>query len=111
MGVLKKLVFKAESGRAVIEFHDDSTFVQYPYNDVDEAFDTMSVMAQSLAADMEGKGIQFDPDYEIVCEGTCEGMMEKFSEPQLRAIMKVLYMKDLPSDLDVLVQELQMRMR
>jgi hypothetical protein len=38
-------------------------------------------------------------------------MMAKFSEPQLRAIMRVLYEHDLPSDLDVLAQEIQLRMR
>ena len=68
-------------------------------------------MNEQISGNMEGKGIVFDPGYEIVCEGACEGMMAKFSEPQMRAIFKVLYEKDLPSDLDVLAQELQMRMR
>ena len=111
MGVMNKLVFKGDDGKTYIELHDDSTYVQYAFNDVEEVFDTLSVMAKCMAADMEGKGIVFDPGYEIVCEGACEGMMAKFSEPQMRAIFKVLYEKDLPSDLDVLAQELQMRMR
>lgn len=111
MGAMTKLVFRGDAGQAIIEFHDENTFVQYPFNDPEETFDTLSIMAQSLAADMEGKGIEFDPGYEIVCEGTCAGMMAKFNEAQLRAIMRVLYEHDLPSDLDVLAQEIQMRMR
>ena len=111
MGVMKKLLFKGSDGKAFIELHDDDTYVQYAFNDVEEVFDTLSVMAKAMAADMEGKGIVFNPDYDIVCEGACAGMMDKFSEPQMRAIFKVLYEKDLPSDLDVLAQELQMRMR
>ena len=111
MGVLSKLVFAGEDGVVRIELHDDQTYVLYPFNDAEEVFDTLSVMAKSMAADMAGKGIDFAADYEIACEGACEGMMAKFSEPQLRAIMKVLYEGDLPSDLDVLALELQMRMR
>jgi hypothetical protein len=110
MGAMNKLVFKGEDGKTYIEMHDDRTYVQYAFNDRDEVFDTLSVMSKAMAADMEANGIEFGPDYEIVCEGACEGMMNKFSEPQLRAIMKVLYECDLPSDLDVLAQELQMRM-
>lgn len=110
MGAMKKLVFKGEDGKAYIEMHDDAKFVQYAFNDPEEVFDTLSVMSKAMAADMEANGIEFAEDYEIVCEGICEGMMKKFSEPQLRAIMKVLYECDLPSDLDVLAQELQIRM-
>ena len=110
MGVMNKLLFRGEDGKIYIELHDDQTFVQYAFNDADEVFDTLSVMSKALSADMEGKGIEFAQDYDIVCEGTCEGMMNKFSDPQLRAIMSVLYERDLPSDLDVLAQELQIRM-
>lgn len=110
MGAMKKLVFKGEGGKAYIEMHDDKAFVQYAFNDPEEVFDTLSVMSKAMAADMEANGIEYSDGYEIVCEGICDGMMKKFSEPQLRAIMKVLYECDLPSDLDVLAQELQIRM-
>ena len=81
MGALKKLVFGGEDGVVYLEFHDENTFVKYTLNDEEEAFDTMSIMAQCLAADMEAKGISYDTDYEIVCQDACEGMMAKFSEP------------------------------
>ena len=112
MGVLSKLVFAGtEEGGVAIELHDENGFVIYVFNDAEETFDTLSVMAKCMADDMKGKGIEFDPDYQIVCEGPFENMMAKFSEPQLRAIFKVLYLHDLPSDLDVLAQEIQMRIR
>ena len=110
MGVMNKLVFKGEDGKAYIEMHDDKTYVQYAFNDPEEVFDTLSVMSKAMAADMEANGIEFSSDYEVVCEGICEGMMNKFSDAQLRAIMRVLYECDLPSDLDVLAGELQIRM-
>ena len=110
MGVMNKLLFKGGDGKIYIEMHDDKTYVQYAFNDADEVFDTLSVMSKAMAADMEANGIEFSSDYDIVCEGCCEGMMNKFSDPQLRAIMRVLYECDLPSDLDVLAGELQIRM-
>lgn len=110
MGKMNKLVFRGENGKAYIELHDDNTFVQYVINDPDEAFSTLRIVADCLEADLEAKGITFDEDYYIVCEGTCADMMEKFKESQLRAIIRVLYSHDLPSDLDVLAQELQLRM-
>ncbi len=112
MAKMNKLVFKGgASDPVLIELHDDSTYVQYVFNDVEEVFGTLRIMADCMAADMDGKGISFDPDYEIVCEDACANLLEKFSERQLRAIIGVLYEKDLPSDLDVLAQELQMRMQ
>ncbi|MBQ9067627.1 MAG: hypothetical protein IJ131_01000 [Eggerthellaceae bacterium] len=111
MGTMNKLVFSGDKEKIDIELHDESSFVQYAINGVDEAFGTLDIMAHCLAADMEGKGIAYAPDYEIVCEGVCADLLDKFKESQLRAIVKVLYDGFLPSDLDVLAQELQMRMR
>lgn len=112
MGAMSKLAFRESAeGGAVIELHGDGAFVSYAFNDPDETFDTFQVIAQCLEDDLKAKGIEFDPGYEIECSGAFGNMMEKFSEPQLRAIVKVLYEHDLPSDLDVLAQEVQMRIR
>ncbi len=111
MATMNKLLFKGDKEKILIELHDGQSFVQYAINDPEEAFGTLDIMAHCLAADMEAKGISFDPDYVIECEGACEDLMEKFKEAQLRAIVKVLHDGFLPSDLDVLAQELQMRMR
>ena len=110
MGTMNKLLFKAEDGKAYIELYDSNTRVQYVINDPSEAFSTLRIVADCMEADLDANGITFDENYEIVCEGTCEDMMEKFKESQLRAIISVLYSHDLPSDLDVLAQELQLRM-
>ncbi|WP_350454876.1 hypothetical protein [Slackia heliotrinireducens] len=112
MGALQKIVF-ADSleGGIVIELCDNTDGVYYVFNDPEETFNTLQIVAQCLEGDLEAKGIQFADGYDIVCQGACENMMAKFSEPQLRAIMRVLYEHDLPSDLDVLAQEIQLRMR
>lgn len=111
MSTFNKLLFKGGGdGAVLIQLHDDTTFVQYAINDAEEAFSTLDLMAKCLNADMQAKGVTFSEDYVIECEDACAGMMNKFSEPQMRAIIKVLYEGDIPSDLDVLAQELQMRM-
>lgn len=112
MALLQKIVFTgSDEGGVSIEFHDGVTYKSYAFNDPDETFNTLQITAQCMEDDLKGKGIEYDDGYEIECTDVCANMMEKFSEPQLRAIMKVLYEHDLPSDLDVLAQEIQMRIR
>ena len=48
MGALSKLVFRGDAGQAIIELHDENTFVQYPFHDPDATFDTLSIMEQHL---------------------------------------------------------------
>ena len=84
--------------------------VTYTINPSDDVQDVVYLLPQCLSADLEANNMEIGSEVcSISCGEGCEGM-EKISPAQTHAIFRVLAMADNPSDLDVMVQAIQVCM-
>ena len=108
MNAVDKIVFsKGDEGDFIMRLYSGEDFVRYSIVDPQDVKDVIYLMPKCLKADLEAKNMEFGSEpCEVVCEAGCEGM-SKLTPAQTFAIMRVLYWGDNPSDLDVLVQAIQ----
>ena len=108
MKAVDKIVFsKGEEGDFIMRLFGGEDFVRYSIVDAQDVKDIIYMMPQCLKADLEGKNLEFDGRVcDVECDNGCTAM-QKLSPAQTTAILRVLYEGDNPSDLDAMVQAIQ----
>lgn len=118
MGAINAIIFKEseEHGELIVEFTDGNTSMEYFFNTSRDGREVLNGMPIFLAADMHSKGLTFnDPhshpdEITLSCAGSYEDLYAKFDDEQIIAIFYALYSEYIPSDLDVLISALEMRL-
>lgn len=109
MDAVERITFtKGDEGEFVIHLYHGDNAVRYSIYDPQDVKDVLYLMPKCLSADLEAKNMKMEKGSPVTVEygAGCEGMA-KLSAEQVAAIFWVLSLPDLPSDLDVMVQAIQ----
>ena len=118
MADINQIIFKEseEHGELIVEFTDGEKSMEYFFNTSRDGREVLNGMPIFLEADMTSKGLGFvDPNKEpdkvtLSCIDAYEDLKAKFDDAQIIAIFYALYSGYIPSDLDVLISALEMRL-
>ena len=119
MEAINKIIFREspEYGELVVEFTDGKTSMNYYFNTSRDGREVLNAMPLCLKEDINSKGLYFpgeagmpSKDIELSCIEAYADLMEKFNNDQVIAIFYALYNEYIPSDLDVLISALEMRL-
>lgn len=119
MKPINAIIFKEspEHGELVVEFTDGITSMDYFFNTSRDGREVLNCMPQCLKEDINSKDLYFpgeggvaSKDIELRCEDAYADLIEKFNNDQVIAIFYALYNEYIPSDLDVLISALEMRL-
>lgn len=118
MAKITDIIFKEseENGELIVEFTDGTTSMEYFFNTSRDGREVLNGMPQFLLVDLNSKGLFFEYDDEtyggikLSCVDAYQDLKAKFNDGQIIAIFYALYNMYIPSDLDVLISALEMRL-
>lgn len=118
MGAINAIIFKEceENGELIVEFTDGVKSMEYFFNTSRDGREVLNGMPIFLEPDMTSKGLEFkDPhkfkgEITLSCVDAYADMQAKFEDEQIIAIFYALYSGYIPSDLDVLISAIEMRL-
>lgn len=118
MAAINAIIFKEseEYGELIVEFTDGEKSMEYFFNTSRDGREVLNGMPIFLQPDMKSKGLTFNDPNEnkgeitLSCVDAYSDLSAKFEDEQIIAIFYALYSGYIPSDLDVLISALEMRL-